>query len=336
MEQPEPGQPTRLSRCLVTGASLAAVATLIMVAFTWPAVYAEPRGVPVGLVAAQPESTTIVAALEQVRPHEFTVRRYADRDAAVQGIRHREVYGAVVVDGGPELLVASGASPIASQLIGALTGVLNPAGQTTADRPPVTDVVPLSPHDERGAGLSAFFFPLLLGGLKGGIFIAIGIQGTARRLLTLAVLTVIAGTAVAVVGQYAFRILSGSFPLNAVASGLTVAAIAATVVGLRNLFGLHGVGVGTVLIMLVGSPISAATLPVEFLPRPWGTIGQFFPPGASVSLIRGISYFPDAPTLPQWSVLCAWTLAGCLLALLTRNRPSARTRSTTPPSTKIA
>ncbi|MFV2009533.1 MULTISPECIES: hypothetical protein [unclassified Micromonospora] len=115
-----------------------------------------------------------------------------------------------------------------------------------------------------------------------------------------------------------------------------MAAIAATVIGLRNLFGLHGVGVGTVLIMLVGSPISAATLPVEFLPRPWGAIGQFFPPGASVSLIRCISYFPEAPTLPQWFVLCGWTLVGCLLALLTRNRPSARTRSTTPPSTKIA
>lgn len=338
MDQPHPDQPTRASRCLLTGAILAVVATAIMAAFTWPAVYAEPRGVPIGLVAPQGASQAVTDALDQARPHEFVVRRYADRADAVHAIRHRDVYGAVVVGDGtpPELLVASGASTVARQLIEALSAAFGAAAPAATDRPEVTDVVPLSPHDEHGAGLSAFFFPLLLGGLKGGIFIAIGIQGTGRRLLTLAVLAGTAGVTVALVGQVAFRILGGAFALNVAASGLTIAAIAATVIGLRNLIGLHGVGVGTVVIMLVGSPISAAMLPVEFLPRPWGTIGQFFPPGASVSLVRSISYFPDAPTLGQWSVLVGWTLVGCLLAAVTAGRPSAHSRSTTPASVKAA
>lgn len=337
MDQPDPGRPSRISRCLITGVTLAAVATAIMAAFTWPAVYAQPRGVPIGVVAPAARSATITEELAQARPHEFTTRRYGDRDAAVAAIRHRDVYGAIVDDGGrPEVLVATGASTVASQLISALSAALGTSDQSDARRPQVTDVVPLAAHDERGAGLNAFFFPLLLGGLKGGIFIAIGVQGTSRRLLTLAVLAVTAGIAVAVVAQLAFRILGGSFLLNAVASGLTIAAIAATVIGLRNLIGLHGVGVGTVVIMLFGSPISAATLPVEFLPRPWGTIGQFFPPGASVSLIRSISYFPDASTAGQWLVLCGWTAAGCLLAVVAGRRPPAWTRPRTPPSTKIA
>jgi hypothetical protein len=336
-DDPKPGRPSPINRCLITGAALALVATAIMAAFTWPAVYAQPRGVPVGLVAPQPQAASVVAALEQARPHEFTIRRYGDRAAAVAAIRHRDVYGAVVVgEGRPELLVASGASTVATQLISAMTVALGAPDQSATGRPEVTDVVPLSPHDDRGAGLSAFFFPLLLGGLKGGIFIAIGVQGTSRRLLTLAVLAGTAGVAVAIVAQPVFRILGGSFLLNVAASGLTIAAIAATVIGLRNLIGLHGVGVGTVVIMLFGSPISAAMLPVEFLPRPWGTIGQFFPPGASVSLIRSISYFPDAPTTTQWLVLCGWTLAGCLLAVLAGQRPSAWARSRTPPTTKIA
>lgn len=334
----EPGRPSPISRCLITGVALALVATAIMAAFTWPAVYAQPRGVPVGLVAPQPQAASVAAALEQTRPHEFTIRPYGDRAAAVAAIRHRDVYGAVVLggEGPPELLVASGASTVATQLISAMSAALGAPDQSATGRPEVTDVVPLSPHDDRGAGLSAFFFPLLLGGLKGGIFIAIGVQGTSRRLLTLAVLAGTAGLAVAVVAQPVFRILGGSFPLNVTAGGLTIAAIAATVIGLRNLIGLHGVGVGTVVIMLFGSPISAAMLPVEFLPRPWGTIGQFFPPGASVSLIRSISYFPDAPTATQWLVLCGWTLAGCLLAVVSGGRPSAWARSRTPPSTKIA
>ncbi|MFY1634704.1 hypothetical protein ACN27F_15735 [Solwaraspora sp. WMMB335] len=342
MDRQRQDQPTRLNRCLITGVTLAFVAALIMAAFTWPAVYAQPRGVPVGLVGPPAEGAAAAALLTQARPHEFTIRPYETREVAIAAIRHRQVYGAVVPGDPPELLVASGASTVASQLITALAPAVaggppgEDGGPVVSGRVEVTDVVPLSRHDERGAGLSAFFFPLLLGGLKGGIFIALGIQGTARRLLTLAVLAATAGVAVAGVGQVAFRILGGSFVLNAMASGLAIAAIAATIIGLRNLVGLHGVGVGTVLIMLVGSPISAAALPVEFLPRPWGEIGQLFPPGASVALIRNISYFPQAQLLPQWLVLGGWTLAGTALAVLFARRPPAWTRSRTPPDTKIA
>ncbi|MDG4768489.1 hypothetical protein O7632_30995 [Solwaraspora sp. WMMD406] len=336
MDQSRQDQPTRISRCLITGTTLAFVATLIMAAFTWPAVYAQPRGVPVGLVGPESAAAEMTTALESARPHEFTVIRYPTREAAVAAIRHREVYGAVVVAEPPELLAASGASTVAAQLLTGLAPMLAGGESATSERITVTDVVPLSKHDDQGAGLSASFFPLLLGGLKGGIFIALGVQGTTRRLLTLAVLAGVAGVAVAVVGQLAFRILSGALVLNIAASGLTIAAIAATVIGLRNLIGLHGVGVGTVLIMLVGSPISAAMLPVEFLPGPWGTVGQYFPPGASVSLIRTISYFPDASMLSQWSVLGLWTVGGVSLAIATSRRPQAWARSTTPPSAKAA
>src|SRR4051794_28233316 len=46
--------------------------------------------------------------------------------------------------------------------------------------------------------------------------------------------------------------------------------------------------------MFVANPISGAAQPYEFIAGPWGEIGQFFVPGAGSSLIRQISFFPDA------------------------------------------
>lgn len=75
-----------------------------------------------------------------------------------------------------------------------------------------------------------------------------------------------------------FGALQGSYWTNAAAIGFALVAITAPIVGLRSLIGPPGIGIGAVLMMLVANPISAATMPVEFLLSPWGAIGQWFPP----------------------------------------------------------
>ena len=66
----------------------------------------------------------------------------------------------------------------------------------------------------------------------------------------------------------------------------------------------------------MANPISAAAIPVEFLPEPWGAIGQWFPPGAAATLLRDLSYFPAADTTFPWLVLAGWAAGGILLSLL--------------------
>lgn len=61
------------------------------------------------------------------------------------------------------------------------------------------------------------------------------------------------------------------------------------------------------------NPISGAQLPPEFLVGSWGAIGQWFPPGAGLTLIRELSYFPDADATFPWLVLGGWTLLGLVL-----------------------
>ena len=180
----------------------------------------------------------------------------------------------------------------------------------------VTDVVPLAESDPRGTGLTAALFPLVLGGMIGGIGLTFLIIGAARRVVGVLVYSAVAGLVLAGILQGWYGALQGDYWLNAGAMALALAAIAAPITGFVALIGRAGIGLGVVTFMLVANPISAAAVPVEFLAEPWGAIGQWFPPGAAATLLRSLSYFPDADMAFQWLVLAAWAAGGIALSLI--------------------
>jgi hypothetical protein len=92
-------------------------------------------------------------------------------------------------------------------------------------------------------------------------------------------------------------------------------ATAAVVVGLQSLLGAPGIALGAIVSLLVGTPISGAALPAQFIAGPWGEVGQWFVPGAASTLVRSLSYFPSADTAPQWWTLAAWAVGGLVLTV---------------------
>src|SRR4029453_5011873 len=120
-----------------------------------------------------------------------------------------------------------------------------------------------------------------------------------------------------------FHVLQGDFWSNSAAVGLGIAATAAIITGLSELIGRAGIAVGAVITMFIGNPLSALTQPREFLPAPWGDVGQWFVPGASGTLLRNLSYFPDAATLFPWLVIGAWAGAGAALTITGHFRDQA-------------
>jgi hypothetical protein len=184
----------------------------------------------------------------------------------------------------------------------------------------VTDVVPLSSDDPRGTGLAIAGLPLAMGGMIGGILISLFVSGTWRRLGAVVVYGVVGGLGLAGILQGWFHVLEGSFWVNAGAIGLGIAATAAFIAGLNALIGRAGIALGAVITMLIGNPLSALTLPKEFLPAPWGDVGQWLVPGASGTLLRNLSYFPSADSLLPWLVLAGWALAGVVLMAVGRYR----------------
>ena len=180
----------------------------------------------------------------------------------------------------------------------------------------VTDVVPLAETDERGAGLAAASFPLLIGALLGGVAISLALTGAVRRLVALAVYVVVAGLSIVGILQGWLGVLQGDFVANAGAVMLALLAGAGAIVGLASLLGRAGVLLGAVLLLLIANPISSAAQPIEFLAEPWGAVGQWFPPGAAATLLRDLSYFPAADAVFPWLVLAGWAVAGVLLVAL--------------------
>ncbi len=186
----------------------------------------------------------------------------------------------------------------------------------------ITDVVPLSSDDPIGAGLSSASFPLVLGGMLGGVLVSLLVAGAVRRVIALLVYGAAAGAVVTLVLQTWLHVLQGPWLANAAAFGLAMLATAAVVVGFNSLIGTPGIAVGAVVSLLIGNPISGAAIPAQFLAGPWGAVGQWFVPGAASTLVRSLSYFPDADTAPQWWTLAAWAAGGILLTLIGHFRSS--------------
>lgn len=323
---------TPIPRALGIGVALAVVVGIIVLAFSWPTVTSSVKDLPIAVVGTSAQVEQVETALSDKSPGTFAFTEADTRADAAALLKQRKAYGAIVLGTQPEVLTASAASPIVSQL---LTGVaaqlqvqLNAAlvaQHVTLPQPlvvTVTDVVPLSDRDPRGVGLIAAAFPLTLGGMLGGILITMLIVGAWRRILSVLLYSLVAGLGITAILQGWFGSLQGDYLVNAAAIALSTLAIGATIVGFAALVGRPGVAIGPVLFLLIANPISAASQPLEFLAKPWGAVGQWFPPGASATLLRDLSYFPDANVTFPWLVLGAWSVVGLALGIVGHFRTS--------------
>lgn len=313
---------------------LAVAVGVVVLAFLWPTATASPRELPVGIVASAPQTAAIESALDEGAPGVIAVQDVADRAAAVAAIERRELVGAIVLDPAPEVLVASAASPAVAQLLGGLAPALGAqlaaaaaAAGIDLDGPvsvAVTDVVPLAAGDERGAIIAAASFPIVLGGILGGVAVGLLVRGTMRRLTALVAYAVVGASAVAAVLVGVFGALPGPIVAITAAIALALLAIAGLVAGLAAVLGRPGIPLGAILVLLVANPLSAAAVPVEFLVAPWGAIGQWLPPGAGATLLRDVAYFPAADASFPWLVLAGWAAVGLILVALGRMRDVRR------------
>ncbi|MBO9553862.1 ABC transporter permease [Cellulomonas sp.] len=311
------GPHTPWRRLLGVAVALTALATVLVLAFLWPAHTSEPRDLPVAVAGPAAATAPLTAALEQRAPGAFDVVPAADRQAAADLVETRDVYGAIVLGPEPEVLVSTASSAVVAQQFSALAPVLQAQLTEAAGAPvavAVTDVVPLGAGDPRGAVIGAVTLPLVMGGMIGGIAISLTVVGVWRRVAAVTTYAALAGLAVAGVLQGWYGALAGSFAVNAGIIGLGVLAVAGVIVGVVSILGRPGIAIGPVLFLLVANPLASAAQPWQMLPAPWGAIGQWMPPGAAAALLRDESYFPRADTGQLWTALVAWAVLGLVLA----------------------
>jgi hypothetical protein len=333
-----PGGASPWGRAALIGLGLAAAIIVIVLAFIWPNVTAQAKDVPIVVAGPQAVAQPLVDQLDKATDGAFAIKTVSDRDAAVNAIEHRTAYGAIVLGASPEVLTASAANSAIAQQLATLASQLQQQLQAAADAQAqaagiaaptvtvkVTDVVPLASTDPRGIGIASAAFPLVFGGMIGGVSLTIALRGSVRRMVGVTVYAAAAGLALSAVLGTWLGLVQGNYFALAGAFALALAAISATIVGAASVLGNAGLGVGPVVFLLFANPISSSTTPKEFLVGSWGDVGQWFPPGAGVTLLRDISYFPKADSTFPWLVLVAWTVLGYLLAMIGhfRNRSAA-------------
>ncbi|WPF65855.1 MULTISPECIES: ABC transporter permease [unclassified Corynebacterium] len=340
-QTPQP-EKTPWSKALLIGLAATAVVTLALLAFSWPSYTATPKNLPVSVVASESAYTAMTQTLAQ-QDSPFDLSRAESREEATRKIEQRESYGAFILPSAPGEQMEVLTSPAANNSIATMLGTAGTtmhkqqvaaaleSGQAADPQasaaltqqalkgPTITPVSPLSEDDPQGSGLAVAAFPLILGGIIGGVLISLTVRGAAQRFTAILAYSTIAASALLFVLHTWFGFLpTASLPLwGALALGL--GATASLVTGLHSLLGTPGIGLGAIITVFIANPISGATLPLEFLPWHFEALGRVFVPGATQELLRNLSYFPEASNTQPWLVLSAWAVFG-LLCLAAKRR----------------
>ncbi len=333
------------------------IVALVILAFTWPTKTMEAKNLPVSITGPEVTVSQFEQSLKDRGIETFELKQATSREDAEQQIKQRETYGAIVFTEGaaPEVLTAPAANAAATQMLNSVATQLNAqiqqqalaaktealtqavqaggeqgaqaaaqleqmkaeAEKASAMTVKTTAVVSLSESDSSGSGIAISAFPLVIGGILGGSFSALRVNGTWRRFVTATLYAVIGGALTALILNVWFGLIPGDFATLWAAFGATYLATASFMIGLGGLFvPAAGLGLGAVITMFIGNPISGATMPSVFLPGAWGAIGQMMVPGASSTLLRSIAYFPEAATSGQWLVLGSWIAFGLLAGVI--------------------
>ena len=344
-------------KVLLTSLQASLIVAVVILAFTWPTKTMEAKNLPVSIAGPEVTVSQFEQSLKDKGIETFELKQASSREEAEQQIKQRETYGAIVFTEGaaPEVLTAPAANTAATQMLNdvatqlnaqiqqkaltakteALTQAVQAGGeqgaqaaaqleqmkaqaeQASAMEVKTIVVVPLSEGDFSGSGIAISAFPLVIGGILGGSFSALRVNGTWRRFVTATLYAVIGGALTALILNVWFGLIPGDFATLWAAFGATYLATASFIVGVSALSSpLAGLGLGAVVTMFIGNPISGASMPSAFLPGAWGQIGQMMVPGASSTLLRSIAYFPEAATSDQWLVLGSWIAFGLLTGVI--------------------
>ena len=301
---------------------------VLLTAFAWPAVRSSIHDVPIAVAGPAAVTDQVTAALQQRMPDAFDITVVPDTAAAEQAILDREVYGAIDLSTGtPQVIVASAASPIVAQTLQQVAAGLNQAsGGTSTQTVGVRDIAALPPKDPRGVGLAAASLPLVMGGMLAAFLLTNRIRGVGRRIAGALAFAVTGGLAITAILQIWFGSLTGDYWANAGVIALSIAATSLTLLGLESWLGYAGLGLGAVVMMLIGNPLSGATTAPQMLPGWSGTLGQLLPPGAGGTLLRSTAFFEGSGATKPLLVLLAWLAFGLILCAASGMR---KRRSTT-------
>ncbi len=279
-----------------------------------------PRNLPVGVIGLTAETAPFEKAL-RTNPNEFDVHEYATRDAAVTAINQQRITAAIdATSKPPQLLLSSASDPSGTRALIQLDQTQ--PGQFIL---PIVDLHPLPPSDP--AGLATFY--LVIAATILGFITMFQLRAnvktlTLRRwLLSMAVLAVVGGAALAVVTGPVLGALSTPFPQLWLLIAVQIAIAASFNSTMLVLIHRWAIIPTWLVFILLGNTSSGGAVSASLLPQPFAFFNHALPSGATVSAIHAATYFPHNQRPLPFIVLGLWLVVS-LSALIVASRTLRR------------
>ena len=321
----ETGTERPVRRLLTVLVGVPALLIIMLLCFLTPSLNSGAKDLPLA-VAGPPQATNrITSALEARAPGSFETTTYEQPDQARQAVKDRKAVGAIAVGAnGVTVMTASGAGTPYVQLLKGIGAGLEATGQHVT----YEDLAPMTNEDPTGVTITSLALPLAFGGnVSAVLLITLLRKSPWLRMLGATLMSLASGLAITALLQFGFHTIDGGFWMTTGALTLGIAAISLTVIGAKDLLGYAGLGLGGFLILFISNPLSGIATGPQWLPAPWGEIGQLMPIGAAGTAMRSAVFFNGAGAGQAVIVLTCWALAGLVMSALGERLTARRERT---------
>ena len=321
----EPGTERPVRRLLTVLVGVPALLIVMLLCFLTPSLNSGAKDLPLAIAGPPQATNRITSALEAKAPGSFETTTYEQPDQARQAVKDRQAVGAITVGAnGITVMTASGAGTPYVQLLKGIGAGLEATGQHVT----YEDLAPMTNEDPTGVTITSLALPLAFGGnVSAVLLITLLRKSPWLRMLGAALMSLASGLAITALLQFGFHTIDGGFWMTTGALTLGIAAISLTVIGAKDLLGYPGLGLGGFLILFISNPLSGIATGPQWLPAPWGEIGQLMPIGAAGTAMRSAVFFDGAGAGRAVIVLICWALAGLVMSALGARLTARRERT---------
>lgn len=321
----ETGTERPVRRLLTVLIGVPALLIVMLLCFLTPSLNSGAKDLPLAIAGPPQATNRITSALEAKAPGSFETTTYEQPDQARQAVKDRRAVGAIAVGAnGITVMTASGAGTPYVQLLKGIGAGLEATGQHVT----YEDLAPMTNEDPTGVTITSLALPLAFGGnVSAVLLITLLRKSPWLRMLGAALMSLASGLAITALLQFGFHTIDGGFWMTTGALTLGIAAISLTVIGAKDLLGYPGLGLGGFLILFISNPLSGIATGPQWLPAPWGEIGQLMPIGAAGTAMRSAVFFNGAGAGRAVIVLTCWALAGLVMSALGARLTARRERT---------
>ncbi len=303
---------------------VSAAAGLFAGSYTYAMADPAPRHIPTAVVGETDPGgrrEAFVRGLEKQLDSSLALHRYPSYAAARDAVEAQEVFAVLRLskEDAVELGVASAAGASVAQL---LEKAAPKVGDAVGVAVTVEDLKPLQPGDPRGLALFYISLAAVIIGFVGAIQLSVHARtlNPPERIAFTVAYSLLGGFTIAAVVDWLLNAVDLPFGHSWLILSLTMFTSGMVFTMFQTLFGRWAVLPTWGLMVLLGNPSSGGAVSWPLLPSPFGTIGRWLPPGASVNAQHTAVYFPGNLHPQPYAALAAWAVVSSTVFWLWRHR----------------